>query len=223
MKKIAFIGVIFAATLMVLSACTVNSGGVNSVRGTGDMVLYDITETGFTGLNISGGYELTFRQSPDFSVTLEIQSNLFNYIETSVRGGVFYLSSTRGFTTSSGNTPQLVVYTPDLDSLHFAGSVDADIYLHVNQLDVNLAGAGDVTLAGSAQTLNIETAGASDISAFDLIATNATISIAGAGNAEVYATDTLDVSIAGVGNVRYDGDAVVTRSVAGVGSVQRRN
>jgi len=183
------------------------------------MVFHDITEVGFTGLNISGGYDLAFRQSPDFSITLEIQSNLFNHIETSVRGGVFYLSATRSFTTTSGNTPRLVVYAPDLNSLHFAGAIDADIYLHVDRLDVSVAGAADVTLAGSAETLNIETAGASDVNAFELIAANATISVAGAGDAEIYATDTLDISIAGVGNVRYGGDAVVTRSVAGLGSV----
>jgi len=186
------------------------------------MVSYDITATGFTGLNISGAYDLTFRQAPDFSVTLEIQSNLFNYIETDVRGGVFYLSSTRGFTIISGNTPQLVVYAPDLNKLNFAGAVNADMYLHVNRLDINVAGAGNVTLTGSAETFNIEIAGASDISAFDFIAANATISVAGAGNADIYATETLDVSIAGVGRVRYDGDATVTRSVAGLGRVQRR-
>ena len=48
------------------------------------------------------------------------------------------------------------------------------------------------------------------------------VSIAGSGDARVYARGTLAISIAGSGDVEYTGDAVARTSVAGSGTVTKR-
>ncbi|MCL2199756.1 MAG: DUF2807 domain-containing protein [Defluviitaleaceae bacterium] len=222
MKKFCMAVLIFTA-LALFAGCVSANPGVRSVRGRGNMETHTIRATGFTGLHISGGYELVVGQADSFSVNMYIQSNLFEFVEAEVRDGVLYISSTRNFNTGARNTPRLYVNAPDLNSIFVQGAVDADIVLDVATLEIDVAGAANVILAGGrAETLSISIAGAANVEAFNFTATHATVNVAGAGNADIYATDTLNVSIAGVGSVRYDGGAEVTRSVAGLGTVRRR-
>jgi len=219
-RKVLTIILVFATSFILFSGCVVDG---NVVRGQGDMESYDISVDNFTGLSISGNYELTIRQAPEFSVVLEIQENLFEFVEISERDGTLYVRSARSLRTTLGNTPRLSVYAPYLDNFNFMGALDADIDLHVENLDINVAGAGDLTLSGSAEVLNITSAGAANIEAFELTAANAVVVVAGAGNVDIYATDTLDVRIDGVGNVRYAGNPQLTQNIFGVGVVERRN
>ena len=221
MKKLCM-AVLALLALTVFAGCVTATPGLRTVRGRGSMETHTIRASNFTGLHISGGYELVFRQTANASVSMYIQSNLFEYVETEVRGGVLYISSTRNFNTGSRNTPRLYVNAPDLNLLSVQGAVEADIVLEVAELEIDVSGAASVNLQGSAEILNISSAGAANVTAFDLTATHVTVNIAGAGNADVYATGTLDVSIAGVGSVRYDGGAEVTRNIAGLGTVRRR-
>jgi len=154
---------------------------------------------------------------------LEIQANLFEFLEAEVVNGVLEIDYSRSFTTTGRDTtPRLTIYAPDLNILHVAGAVNADMELDVDTLTISLAGAANLNMAGTVGSLDISVAGAANVSAFDLHAVDATVSVAGTGLVEVYASNTLDISIAGVGRVRYDGDATVTRSTAGLGSIRRR-
>ncbi|MCL1862276.1 MAG: DUF2807 domain-containing protein [Defluviitaleaceae bacterium] len=218
MKKILIAVFIFA----FFAGCVSVTPGMQTVRGRGNMESHTIAATGFTGIDVGGGYELVFRQSDSFSVTMYIQSNLFEFVETEVREGVLYISTTRNFNTATRNTPRLYVNAPDLDKLTVRGAVNADIILDSDLLSIDISGAANIELVGSAETLNISSAGAANVEAFGFTATHATISITGAGNVDIYATDTLNVSVAGVGSVRYDGGAEVTRSIAGMGTVRPR-
>ena len=52
------------------------------------------------------------------------------------------------------------------------------------------------------------------------LARQAKVSVAGSGDATVFAQESLTISVAGSGDVRYYGDAAVTQSIAGSGSVR---
>jgi len=219
-KRFYALVVMLVVAVAVFAGCNAIGG---SVQGTGPMVSHDITAEGFTGLSIDGGYDLTFTQSPYFSVSIEIQDNLFEHLDASVRGGVLNIGFSRNISTTSGNTPRLYVSAPYLDSLNVRGAVNANITLDADELDVDVSGAGNVNLSGSANNLRISIEGAANISAFDMVARDVTISLEGAGNADVNATETLNASLSGVGRIRYDGDPVVTRNVTGLGTISRRN
>ena len=225
-KGIIVLVLLLTKMIVAFSGCVGNvrvGGIIDTIQGSGDMVTHTIQVDGFTGIDIGGAYELTFQQSPNFSVVLEIQENLIEYLETSVQNGVFRLGSSANFRTTGENTPHLIISAPYLDYVSLAGAVNGNMNLQVDSLEINLAGASNLLLSGSANALNIHSAGASNISAFEMTATNATINVAGAGNVDIYATDTLHVSIAGIGQVVYDGEPQVTRSVAGLGTIERRS
>jgi len=220
MKKCIFALLLLSAALLVLGGCI--RGDRALVRGEGPRVAHTLDVAGFTGLSIAGAHDLTFRQAPHFSVVLEIQANLFEFLEAEVVNGVLEIDYSRSFTTGRNHTPRLTIYAPDLNFLSVAGAVDADMELNVDTLIISLAGAANLNMVGSAQLLTFSVAGAANVNAFDMHAVDATVSVAGTGLVEVYASNTLDISIAGVGRVRYDGDATVTRSTAGLGSIRRR-
>ncbi|MCL2350820.1 MAG: DUF2807 domain-containing protein [Defluviitaleaceae bacterium] len=245
MKKRIFItAILLLAALAIFTGCISTSGGLGSVRGRGSMVSNTLNARDFTAIDISGGFEIIYRQSNNFSVTLEIQDNLFEHVNYMVRGDTLRITTSRNFNTSRGNTPRLYINAPYLNILDFAGAVTAtnwdtldadrisisvagaaniDIDINAQRLDISTAGASSITLSGSADRLDISAAGASNVEAFNLITQDALINIAGAGHVEVYASSTLDVTISGVGSVRYDGNPTLTRSTAGLGSIRPRN
>lgn len=223
MKKKVVLTVIAAlAMLFVFAGC--NVGVSSSVRGRGAMEVYTIDVANFTGIEIGGLYEIEWIRSDTFNVTLEIQSNLFEYVDARVSGNRLILDSNRSFNVSSGNTPVLRIYAPFIDDIRIGGAANIrnwdDIIL--DQLTIHLAGAANVELSGSVLHLYVTTAGASNLELFGLRAVNATIDVSGAASVEVYATETLNASIAGVGSITYDGNPTVTRSVAGLGRITAR-
>lgn len=89
------------------------------------------------------------------------------------------------------------------------------------ELEVNMAGAGDVTVDGKTEKLSISTAGRGDIHAKDLIAQVVEIDIAGHGDVETSPIESADISIAGHGDVKlYTEPKHVETSIMGSGSVE---
>jgi len=191
--------------------------------GFSKIISHEIQADGFTGIEIGGAYKLIFRQSQTFSVVLEIQEDLIQYIETSVQDGIFHLNPIGDRRMGFNRSPRLFINAPHLDSINLAGAINADVNLNADELNILLAGASKLTLSGSANVLKIKSAGASNIKAFEMIARDATVSVAGAGKAEIYASGTLHINIAGASKVTYDGEPHVTRDVAGFGRIKKRS
>ena len=103
-----------------------------------------------------------------------------------------------------------------------SGSGDVRIaWLEAKHLTVSIAGSGDFSAGGKANTVEAKIAGSGDTKMGKLAADNVKISIAGSGDATVWAKETLNVKVAGSGDVGYYGDATVTKTVAGSGNVKR--
>ena len=219
---------------------TVPVGG--TVRGTGEMVSRPIQTEDFTAINISGFYHVTYRQARSSSITVEMQENLFEYLQISVENGTLIVDSRRTFRTNGANTPRLYIDAPFLEGIRIAGAVstgdwdtinaerfsisvagasEMTIPMEVERLDVRIAGGASLTLSGEVDTAELSAAGAADVSAGRLQTRDADISITGAGSVTIAASDNLNVSIAGAGSVRYIGDPAVTQSILGAGSVER--
>ena len=245
-----FISICFLAGMLIfftgcLMTSSIDGVGVGSaVHGTGDMVSRDFAVGNFTGIDIAGGYVMVYTSSHANAVTINMQENLFDYLEVSVNSsGVLRISSTRSFRTTSSNIPRIYVSAPYLSEIHIggalttenwdtirteslfihaAGAADASIDVEVEELELVLAGAGSFDLSGAADTVNFSLAGAGTINGEDLQTRVATVSIAGASNATVAVSDVLNATISGVGTIYYIGDPQINRTVAGIGSVRRR-
>jgi len=222
---------------------SINIGGRASVQGSGSVESRDFDVADFTGINISGNYEVIWQQASSYSLVIEMQENLFDYLEVAVRGNTLHIDSSRSFNTTSANRPRIYIESPSIDSANFAGAINASNWdsiqganfsvdtsgavnltfdLQVMNFQASLAGAGDLTLTGQADVANVSSSGASTVEALDLQTKAATISITGAGNVNVAVSDDLTVSLTGAGRVRYVGDPTITSTIIGPGSVQHQ-
>jgi hypothetical protein len=89
------------------------------------------------------------------------------------------------------------------------------------ELEIGMAGKGDVTASGKTDSFTINLAGKGDIHAKDLIAQKVEINIAGHGDVETSPQNSVDISIAGHGNVKlYSEPKHIEQSILGHGDVE---
>ena len=92
----------------------------------------------------------------------------------------------------------------------------------MDSLDATISGLGTMRLAGTARRAVLRIDGGGSISAFDLTAQEADVSIEGLGSCEITAERSLNASIDGGGRITYAGDPAVTKRVDGLGSIRAK-
>ena len=93
-----------------------------------------------------------------------------------------------------------------------AGSVKA-VDVRAQTLHCAISGSGRMTLAGSADSLTAALSGASLLRASQLRASRVDVNVNGAGQAGVWATDSLNARIDGSGRVLYRGQPTIQHTV----------
>jgi len=220
-KKIIAITVLLSISIFALTGCNNISGTI--VTGAGPLETRQLDASDFSGINLSGAFNLTFAHSDTFFVEITQHENLFEYLETNVRGNVLHVGYRRGIgINTTGNAPRLTIHAPTLNSIDISGAVSGTIEVVGDRLDFDASGAGSITLVGEVNTLNIDSSGAISINAFDLIAEDVVVDVSGAASVDVHASSTLRVDLSGVGSVTYDGAPQVTQNVSGLGRVRSR-
>ena len=193
----------------------------------------------FHSLEIRGGFEVELTQGPTHSLTIEAPAELLRRITSEVRGGVLILdvegkirgdhklvlhvTSPQFRRVQIGGAADLTATTPLAGrsfELFISGAADVELALAMDEVQVDISGAGEVELTGAADRVHFQVAGAGEVEAADLRAAEVTVNISGTGEAEVHATELLDVSIAGIGSVQYRGNPEIRRSIAGLGTLE---
>ncbi len=85
--------------------------------------------------------------------------------------------------------------------------------------EMEIAGDGEVSLFGTADTQSIMIAGDGKVRNHDLITEFTEVEIAGDGDVNVFVNDELDVKIIGDGTVCFKGDPIVKTDIGGDGDV----
>ena len=105
-------------------------------------------------------------------------------------------------------------------SMSGAGSVKID--MDVENLILNLSGAGLVDLQGFAARQDITISGAGGYNATNLETNTCSITLSGVGGAKVFVTDLLEATITGVGGIAYTGDPKkIKKQITGFGKIER--
>lgn len=216
------------------------------VRGSGQLVDkdFEIDQINRLKLVAHNGIQVEYLQGEP-AVTLSMQEDLFKYVTVEERDGKLTVEFDRGYTYRFGSNkvPVLTVTAPTLQDasiegmtewlsgdaitgddfdLHVAGNATGLMDLEVENVGVQIAGAGGLELRGSADRADIGISGAGDLSAKDLAVKEVDIRLDGAGSVEIACEDRLDVTINGVGTVSYWGDPVVNKKISGMGTVERK-
>ncbi len=89
---------------------------------------------------------------------------------------------------------------------------------------MNLSGASDVTIGGTAPVVNISTSGASDVKGFDLITNICTSKACGASDINITVNSELNANASGASHIYYKGDGVIKDiQSSGNSTIERKN
>ena len=100
-----------------------------------------------------------------------------------------------------------------------AGRLDGTA--HVDLAKLELSGASNAKLSGSAGRLEVTESGASQLDAVDLEVSDLAIDLSGASTAGVSVTDTISAGVSGASSLRYRGSPTFTRrEVSGGSSIE---
>lgn len=238
MRVLSFILIII---VFLSSACNYTFG--KKIKGNGQVQTKEYAIRDFTEVNVAGEMQVYITQGAVYSVKVEADENLFEYLDIEKDGNELEIGEKEGYNLDPKSPIKVYVTSPTFEALEISGSgkiISQSKITHVKQikidvagsgdvqLDVNapevkaqVAGSGDINLTGTAKEFSVDIAGSGDIKAFGLMTEITKIDIAGSGNAEVSASRELDVDVAGSGNVIYKGNPSVKQNKVGSGNVKK--
>lgn len=208
----------------------------------GGVVTRDYPLSPFTGIDLSGGLEVTIRQGAQQAVRVTARRELLHEVAVEASGGRLDVSHARAVANAdpirvditlaslknldvrAGVVVQLIGLGDRIDRhLSLTGGSSVSGTLAAASLTLDLQGGAAVQLAGSADSLSVIAAGGVQLQLASLRAATATLDLSGGVNASVNVTDTLSPVTLSSGSVLLlTGPAVVGASNIDSSSVLRR-
>jgi len=238
MKKIVLF--LFVPALM-LSSCGYIGG--KKVRGNGNWKTTERNFSSFNKIEVRGAIDVFITQGDFKPVKIETDENLQEYVEIREEGNTLIIETKSGYNLDPTQDMKVHVTAPVYKEIQASGACDIvseskinnaeaisfgvsgageiKVELSAPKVDVDLTGAGSVTMVGETKDFSLELSGAGNAKCFDLKTENTDVSISGAGDAEVFASVNLTGSISGAGSIKYKGGAKHSVSTSGAGSVSK--
>ena len=204
--------------------CMTSGGKGHKIEGSGVMKTEVRAVEPFTSIVLTDvdASSLVIEQTGVESLTVTAEENLLPMFTSTVKDGVLYLAFAKG-NSFHGKRPTYKVTVKDLRRIHVQGGVAIEAKkLESEKLSILVEGAAGGNLSGRVDDLTIEIKGAGQISAGELHAKRAKVSVQGAGQVTVNASDELDAEVQGTGIIWYIGAPKLKSNVDGLGFIRRR-
>ena len=231
MKKIGFIIFIVAIIIGVTFAnffswgkasarifnFSVNFGGV---KGSGNVVNEKRNLANFNAIEVGGIFEVEVVAQKEFSVEVEADDNLLQYIKTEVNGDTLEIRTEKSISPKS--SIRIRISAPNIENLQVSGVSKVSVVNLKNEtLKVDASGASKIKVDGETKNLEVELSGASKLDAENLKSENADIDGSGASNAAVNVSGDLKADLSGASKVTYTGNPKnLEKSTSGASSVK---
>ncbi|NMH86055.1 head GIN domain-containing protein [Flavivirga algicola] len=232
--------VLIIATLLLATTSYAQWG--KSIRGNGNFTTITRTTAEYDGIKCAGSMNFVIVSGNEGNIKIEGEENLLDYIITEVKNNNLIIRPKKGtnIKPSRNKTIKITIPYKDISKVSLAGSGDLwnEGTITATNLDVSLAGSGDVILdiktsstkasiagsgdlklKGDTNNLVAKVAGSGDFHGFELQANNTEVSVAGSGDAKVVSNETLKARVAGSGDIVYRGNPTMDTKVAGSGSI----
>lgn len=223
MKKFGLIVFVFALLVGLMSAMNCSIGNLSGgVQGSGTTKSEKREISGFKEVDASGAITLEIVAQKGFSVEVEADDNLLQYIKTEVSGDILKV-----FTKDriSPKTKLLVkISMPEITALDISGASGATVSnVKTNTLKLEASGASKIKIDGEATRLESDASGASGIDAEGLKVENADVEASGASNTTVSAINELKADASGASTIYYTGEPKsVSPKTSGASSVKKK-
>ena len=233
--------VLFPLVLVLFSSC--REIFAKRIRGNGNIVTQSRELGNFNSVHVSGNIDVYASQDSSFSVKVETDENLQQYIEVINDGGVLRIHEKEGTNPKSRKPIKVYVSSStfknfeasgacdiysmdqitatDVIEFHASGSCKITMDVNAPKINTHVTGACDVIFKGETKDFSVEGSGSTDIRCFELKADNVNVDLSGSGDAEVYAESTLKGSVSGSADIRYKGNARPDISTSGAASIKK--
>jgi hypothetical protein len=149
---------------------------------------------------ISVPADITYTQGPVAKLTVEGPQEAVDRVV--MDGGHLRFDSHRGYRNIHGNRFKVTLTAPSVTQFRLEGSERLTIADYKqDELEVHIAGSGNVEAKGEARHVELHIAGSGDANLGGLKADEVKVSIAGSGNATVAPKDSLETHVAGAGDI----------------------
>lgn len=228
------------AGAMLLASCNLAK---KKIRGNGTIQTETRSEKGFQTVDVQGAIKLYVRQDSSYSLKVETDANLMEYVETFMEKNTLVIRPKRGVRLKPSNAVKVYISSPsyrffdvsgaseligegrisspDELFLDLSGASTARLDIKSPKTGIDLSGACTAKISGETRDLDIEASGASNAYCYMLQSENAAVDLSGASTAEVFASQKLNASAAGASNIRYKGNPAVQQSASGASGVTK--
>lgn len=224
-------------SIFFLASCDLASV---TVEGNGQLKTEERSVSKFVKLKLEGPIDAVMEHGDSYKVEIIADENVQQYIIVEKEGESLTIGLEDNIRIKNATFKARIVM-PEVQSVSLAGSGSlrgdlanperlklsvagsGDMYCKIKtpELEVNIAGSGKAELSGETRDMDVDIAGSGDLLGEKLLSENANISVAGSGNARVFASKTLKISVAGSGNIDYAGNPPeIKKSIAGSGTVR---
>lgn len=233
--------VALACTPLLTAACASDTKGGGGSRidavikkEIGELVPFDVVE-------LDGPFQADIRVGSGPDLDVEGPTYLIKALDVHVGSDKLILKVDEDLDVQEGDWIKISLDTPALTALTIAGhgkttvqapvgeSLAVDIRgastlglsnVNVGQLTIGIAGAADVTAAGTAKQATYRLSGAGAFTAQELVAEDVSVNLSGAGSVRVHATKRIKGAVSGIGKLAVAGSpAERDVKVAGIGDV----
>ena len=233
--------IILVAAVIGISVFCVSCSNIIPIKGSGNLKTSEITYDTYEKINSGGCAEIRFHASEEYRAVVTIDENLEEYVEIFTENNVLNIRTKNGYNISPTKFT-VDVYCPFLTGITMSGSgsfrnVDTIIVstfetkltgsgkieanIECDNYSAGITGSGKITVSGNINETKVSITGSGDFHGKELKTKNATITITGSGNANIYVTDNLQVKITGSGNINYSGEPKVNSNVTGSGRIRK--
>src|SRR5262245_22571895 len=220
------------SSLLLLTACDwsecgdcMTTGGKGpSIEGSGSMKTEIRPVEPFTVITLSDieSSLLVIERTGAESLSVTAEDNLLPLFTSTIKDGTLRLSFAKG-NSFHGKRPTYKITVNDLRTLNIQGGAAIEASkLDSDRLSISVEGAAGGNLAGRVDDLTIEIKGAGILSAGELKAKRAKVTMYGAGQVTVNASDELDGEVSGAGMIWYIGSPKLNSNVNGVGMINKK-
>ncbi|MEP7229094.1 MAG: head GIN domain-containing protein [Ginsengibacter sp.] len=214
------------AVVFFFVSCNVSFKG-DSLSGNGNIKTETRNIGSFHGVETSGSIDIEISSGDNFSVSVEDDENILPVVVTEVENGILNVHY-KDNTSINNDHAKVYVKAPTLDKIISSGSANVmitDVVKNAHEIEINLSGSGDIeggvdapkisasiggsgniSLKGRTKDFDAKIGGSGDIKCSDLQSENTSVSIAGSGNAHVFASVHLKANTVGSGDIYYRGN-----------------
>ena len=215
------------------------------IKGNGNITTITRTTSDYSAIRCSGSFDYILVQGSEGNIKIEGEENLLEYIITETEHGALVVKTKNNVNLkpSKSNTIKITIPFQDIEKISLAGSGDlynkdvineedlnvslagsGDIVLNIktSKVKAKITGSGDITLKGSTENLEADVTGSGDFHGFDLESNNTAVSVTGSGDAKVVSNVYLKAKVTGSGDIVYRGNPEKEdTNVAGSGSISK--